>query len=300
MQPQYRICKLLIPFLAIILAFSGSAFAQIEPIKYFPPVDEGFCRMKECKAKDANLYFQIVDFRKAAGAIFAETNRVAHFGYSLKNDPATERDTGFRFLKPASNTMKNQKSVPMEQLDKKKDSSLQYRSFRNGDRGLGAKLRRAAILTQSAQMTNLLSMVAFSNAFNASCSSFDDAKRNLRRAWTSPPIWDKDPGFVNYAGHPYAGSYYYNMLRSQGSSSRTSFLYSTAQSLIWEFVIEAVSEQPSIQDLLVTSNLGSVLGEFAHQSTIRMSRNGFSAFEKILTMLIDPAYVLNNGFKKQH
>jgi hypothetical protein len=31
-----------------------------------------------------------------------------------------------------------------------------------------------------------------------------------------------------------------------------------------------------------------------------MSRNGFSAFEKILTMLIDPAYVLNNGFKKQH
>jgi hypothetical protein len=61
-------------------------------------------------------------------------------------------------------------------------------------------------------------------------------------------------------------------------------------------VLEAVAEQPSIQDLLVTSNLGSVVGELSHQAKLRMSRNGFSIFEKILTVPINPVYAINNGF----
>jgi hypothetical protein len=90
------------------------------------------------------------------------------------------------------------------------------------------------------------------------------------------------------------------MLRSQGASPRASFLYSTSQSLLWEFVIEAVAEQPSNQDLIVTSTLGSVIGEVSHRITTHLGRNGFSVFGKILTTLINPAYVLNNGFKARH
>jgi hypothetical protein len=65
-------------------------------------------------------------------------------------------------------------------------------------------------------------------------------------------------------------------------------------------VLEAVAEQPSIQDMLFTSTLGSALGEVTHRLTIRMGRNGFSIAEKIFASILNPAYVLNNGFNKRH
>jgi hypothetical protein len=65
-------------------------------------------------------------------------------------------------------------------------------------------------------------------------------------------------------------------------------------------MIEALAEQPSIPDLIFTPTLGSALGELTHRVMIRLNRNGFSTFEKILVTFINPAYVINNGYKKHH
>jgi hypothetical protein len=284
----------------IFLAFSGSALAQIGVTHNLVPITEDYCWMKECKAKDTNLPLRLPDLWQATDVARAEEDSDPHPGFYLKIDPATERDTGFRFLDHIAQPPHGQDSVFVKPMGEVKYFFPQYDSFRNEDKGLGTKLLHASILTHTIQITNLMSMIAFPEVNHYSCRSWAEAMSNLRRAWTSPPVWDKDPWMTNFVGHPYAGAFYYNMLRSQGASPRASFLYSTGQSLLWEFVTEAVAEQPSIQDLLFTSNLGSIIGELSHRATIRMGRNGFSTFEKILSTLINPVYVFNNGFKKNH
>jgi hypothetical protein len=123
-----------------------------------------------------------------------------------------------------------------------------------------------------------------------------DAWKNLKRSFTQPPVMDKDDWAINYIGHPVAGSYYYNALRSQQASWFHSFLFSTAQSCIWEFMIEGVAERPSIQDLIITPITGSLLGEGTHQLTMRMRRNGFSFMEKVFVIVFNPMFAINNGF----
>ena len=83
-------------------------------------------------------------------------------------------------------------------------------------------------------------------------------------AFTSPPIWDKDDWAFNYVGHPIAGSYYYNSVRSQNATWLESFLFATFQSCVWEYVIEGLAERPSIQDLIVTPIGGVIIGEPIH------------------------------------
>jgi hypothetical protein len=288
-----------LPFI-FFLAFSISAPAQIGVTINFAPITEDFCRMKGCTVKDTILPLRTPDLWKTADIALAEESSSPHPSFSLRRDPATERDISFRFFNHIAQTTDGENSVLVKQLDKTKYFSARNDSFRNEDKGLGTKLLHATILTQTIQTTNLMSMIAFPDVNHYSCRSWAEAKGNLHRAWTNSPVWDKDPWVTNFVGHPYAGSFYYNMLRSQGASPRTSFLYSTGQSLLWEYVVEAVAEQPSIQDLLFTSNLGSIIGELSHRATIRIGRNGFSTFEKILTTFINPAYVLNNGYKKHH
>ena len=74
-------------------------------------------------------------------------------------------------------------------------------------------------------------------------------------------------------------------------------LFSCSQSLIWEYTIEALEEQPSMQDLLITSNVGSLIGEGCHRLTVKMRKNGLTLPEKIFISIINPGYVLNNGYK---
>ena len=284
--------------LAIALVFSRSALAQVDVIKDSPPAANGDCRMNECEATDSSLSLQIRDLWNPAELAFIHSNGSPHRSFYLKNESAEEWNLGYRSLKYTSHTSVDQFPISQKSLEGSSYSPIERDSPRRNEKSFGAKLLRASLMTYSAQMANLLSMIAFPDKFNYSCSSWAEAKSNLHRAWTSPPVWDKDPWMTNLIGHPYVGGFYYNMLRSQGISARSSFLYSTGQSLIWEFVIEAVAEQPSIQDLIFTSNLGSIVGELSHRATIQMGKNGFSTFEKILVMVINPVYVFNNGFKK--
>ena len=123
-----------------------------------------------------------------------------------------------------------------------------------------------------------------------------DAGRNITRAFTTAPVMDEDDWQFNYIGHPFAGALYYNTIRSQNATWFQSFLFSTAQSFIWEYVVEGIAEQPSIQDLIVTPVGGTILGEAFHQLTMGMRKNGFNTFEKVVTLVLNPMFVINNGY----
>jgi hypothetical protein len=127
-----------------------------------------------------------------------------------------------------------------------------------------------------------------------------DAERNVARAFTSLPVWDHDNWQFNYVGHPIAGSFYYNAVRSQNATRWQSFLFAAAQSCIWEYIIEGTAEQPSIQDLIVTPVAGSILGESIHMATMAMRKNGFRFFEKIFVLVFNPMFVINNGLGPKH
>ncbi len=119
----------------------------------------------------------------------------------------------------------------------------------------------------------------------------------LRRAYTRPPVWDQDPLYWNYVVHPVVGSWVYLMERNHDRRPIRGFLLSTAASIGWEYGYEAMIEQPSIQDLLITSTVGSVLGELSHKATLRMKKNGFSGLERVALTVINPAYVVWKGYR---
>lgn len=121
--------------------------------------------------------------------------------------------------------------------------------------------------------------------------------RNFKRAFTSPPVWDQDPWPINYIGHPLQGAVFFNSLRSQNCSFALSAGFNIFHTLLWEYAIESIMEQPSAQDLIVTPITGIALGELFHFLTKKMRRGGFTTGEKILVTLINPAYVVNNGYK---
>ena len=120
---------------------------------------------------------------------------------------------------------------------------------------------------------------------------------NLHRAYTSPPIWDKDLWIINYIGHPLQGSLAFNALRSQGAGFWTSSVFTLGHTLLWEYFFEAINEQPSINDLIVTPIAGIAVGEAINLMTKHFRRGGFTTGEKILVTILNPFYLLNQGFK---
>jgi hypothetical protein len=42
--------------------------------------------------------------------------------------------------------------------------------------------------------------------------------------------------------------------------------------------------------------IGSVLGESTHQATLAMRRNGYTLVQKITVTIINPIFVIHNGY----
>lgn len=120
---------------------------------------------------------------------------------------------------------------------------------------------------------------------------------NLRRAYSAPPIIDGDKWYFNYVGHPYQGTIFYNSVRSQNAKIWQSALFCIGQVYVWEYIIEAGLEQPSIQDLIITPLAGIALGELVHFGTMRMARNGFKWYEAVTVTIINPMFIINNGYR---
>ena len=176
-----------------------------------------------------------------------------------------------------------------------KQSTIPY--LRNEHAGIWKKIGRAELFIGGIEVIGMTVLILLPKEVTKWSDNWaQDALRNLKRSFSTLPVWDKDDWALNYIGHPIAGSYYYNALRSQNASRFHSFLFSTAQSFIWEYFIEGMAERPSAQDLFVTPVVGSLLGESTHMLTMSMRRNGFNFFEKVFVLLFNPMFVINNGF----
>lgn len=131
----------------------------------------------------------------------------------------------------------------------------------------------------------------------ALASKYDD---NIKKG----PVVDKDDWAVNYIGHPISGAAYYTMVRHQGFSRMESFAFSVAMStFFWEYGIEALAEVPSIQDLIITPVIGSLMGEVFYMAQQKIDANGGKIFgSKALgttaAVLMNPAGALSKQINK--
>jgi hypothetical protein len=141
-----------------------------------------------------------------------------------------------------------------------------------------------------------------------SVSSWSDEQKeeySLSVWWdnVTHPAWDTDDDYINYVIHPYWGAAYFVRARERGYDNRQAFWYSVLLSSTYEFGAEALFEQPSIQDLIITPVLGSLLGKYfmrvrgdiRERSAIRGHR---TTKEKWAWVLTDPLGSLNSQFDK--
>lgn len=114
------------------------------------------------------------------------------------------------------------------------------------------------------------------------------------------PVIDKDKFYINYILHPYWGATYYTRARERGFDQGSSFLYSTLMSALYEFGSECFYEKPSIQDLIVTPVLGSVLGAYVFEpwrESIKRKPE-LRWYDHAALVATDPIGVLSLGFEK--
>jgi len=112
------------------------------------------------------------------------------------------------------------------------------------------------------------------------------------------PTWDTDDAFINYVTHPYWGSAYFVRARERGYTSKEAFWYSAGLSAAYEFGAEALFEQPSIQDLIVTPVFGSLLGGYfmgvRNNIRERSAARGYrTTGDKWVWVLTDPLGAIN-------
>lgn len=117
----------------------------------------------------------------------------------------------------------------------------------------------------------------------------DEFLEDFKEGFTGPPRLDNNPWYINYVGHPLFGSEAYLLARNRGVSPFGSFLYSTAASVAWEYLIENWVAHPSIQDLLVTSPIGSLIGEGRYYGKKElMKKKDKNALDNIAIVILDP------------
>jgi hypothetical protein len=281
-----------------LVSEDSSPKAEASGFRFCPDKFTGPLHFSSQHRKDSNTFF-LSAFRNISSAStqrlpppgktkpfsLPENKRVlsitSHAGNSV-NDSAADRGTD-----------------PEEiVIPKSRQTSNVYKAGLPGNHNTSnfTQLKRAGILSLAFHLAGMGFLQAV-DAWDTGHRPFSDAGDGLYRAWTMAPEWDEDPYFYNFIGHPYTGSFTYNLMRSQNASPLISWLFSCSQSLIWEFIFEATEQQPSIQDLLITSNVGSLLGEGFHRLTGKMRKNGLSPAEKFIVLIINPGHVLNNGFR---
>jgi len=117
------------------------------------------------------------------------------------------------------------------------------------------------------------------------------------------PTWDSDDFYINYILHPYWGAAYFVRARERGYPTSQAFWYSALLSALYEFGAEALFEQPSIQDLIVTPVFGSLLGSYFVnvRDNVRereLDRGYRTTGDKWVLALTDPLGSLNRMFDR--
>lgn len=139
----------------------------------------------------------------------------------------------------------------------------------------------------------------------SSWSKEDKEQYSLSKWWdnVSNPTWDKDDFFLNYVTHPYWGAAYFVRARERGYTNWQSFWYSAMLSSMYEFGAEALFEPASIQDLIVTPVLGSLLGRYfvrvrENVDNRSIARGYTTTKDKWVLALTDPLGGINRQVNK--
>lgn len=116
-------------------------------------------------------------------------------------------------------------------------------------------------------------------------------KSNLRQFFG----FDNDAFLMNFVGHPFHGSQYFNSARSLGMNFWESVPYAFGGSLMWEFFGE--TSRPSTDDLILTTTCGICLGEVLFRMSSQVlddtATGGNRTGREILGFLIDPIKEFN-------
>ncbi|MFA7289947.1 MAG: DUF3943 domain-containing protein [Melioribacteraceae bacterium] len=116
--------------------------------------------------------------------------------------------------------------------------------------------------------------------------SMESIKNNFNSGFE----WDVDGYLMNQFWHPYHGSNYYNIARSNGLSFWESAPYALGGSLMWEYFME--NEPPSYNDIVNTPITGIILGEISYRISdliIDESTTGSErVFREFFSTLVDP------------
>jgi hypothetical protein len=94
-------------------------------------------------------------------------------------------------------------------------------------------------------------------------------RRNLHSSW----VEDRDPFEINQMGHPYQGSVYFGLARSNGLTFWESLGYSFAGSAVWEIAGETTP--PSRNDQITTSFGGAFVGEALYRMANLVLEQGY-------------------------
>lgn len=121
--------------------------------------------------------------------------------------------------------------------------------------------------------------------------------KTYKKTFTLPPVWDRDSISWNYGVHPIMGSFSYLAYRNRRAHWAEAFAGAAINSAIYEYLIAGGTQQPSINDMIVTPVFGSLLGEGIYQLKKRCLRNSHLNFiEKVFITLTDPFEVFYYGF----
>ncbi|MGZ3754520.1 MAG: DUF3943 domain-containing protein [Mucilaginibacter sp.] len=141
--------------------------------------------------------------------------------------------------------------------------------------------------------TNLFTWSLDRFALNADFSHIGPStwKYNIQKGWE----WDSDRFGINFIGHPYTGSMYFNAARSQGYNYWESIPFAVGGSLMWEYFGE--NTRPSYNDVINTPINGAFLGEIFYRLSSNIlddrTRGSDRVFREIFAGLIDPERGLN-------
>jgi hypothetical protein len=131
-------------------------------------------------------------------------------------------------------------------------------------------------------------------------------KKNLAHEWrdnANSTQWD-DNNTANDIGQPIAGAAYYQIARHLDYSPMASFGYSVFMStFFWEYGLESFSNKPSVQDLILTPVIGSLLGEFFYrlENTIKENKGkvlGSESLGKFCMILLNPAGAISDQINR--
>ncbi len=132
----------------------------------------------------------------------------------------------------------------------------------------------------------MISIIALLYVAPESVSKWSDDQKdlaNVDKKWIdnvkAGPIVDEDDFVINYIGHPVSGAAYYTLARNDGYGPFGSFMYSFfVSTFIWEYGYESIAEIPSVQDLISTPIIGSLMGEGMYYLEKELDKNGGLVF----------------------